>query len=47
MNERLQNYFLGISDSDLRQQKMQVRKVRIATNAMLRSEAKTLIRQGY
>ena len=47
MKTQIDNYFLGISDEDLRQQKMQVRKVKQDTVNMLRSESKKLIRHGF
>ncbi len=45
--DNFQKYFAGITDEDVKQHKAQVRKVRIATNAMLRYEMKQLKKRGY
>lgn len=45
--DKFEKYFLGITDEDVKQHKAQVRKVRVATNSLLRNESKRLIKRGY
>jgi len=44
---KFEQYFLGISQADIRQQKQHVRRVRKVTTNMLRAEGKRLIERGF
>jgi len=47
MKEQISNFFLNISQDDIRQQKQHVCRVRKVTTNMLRAEGKRLIERGY
>ena len=44
---RFEQYFAGITDEELKQHKDLVRKIRKATNTMIRKECNKLRERGY
>ena len=47
MKPNFENYFLGISDEDIKLHKLQVREVRKRTGIMIRDERNRLIKKGW